>query len=276
MLDEIADVVIDKVKRYAVGFGKAGQTPSAMGSGVLIKQGEVHGILTCTHVDQFVRKFKQPVGLVRFNREGTEQFGVLHMGDVFSYAAGEEPWTPGGEDIALIRLRPDLVGNIERDGVFLDAEKNFTKAQPESAPDGRPLILVHAVFGLVDKFTGATTRQGGRATTVIRGVLSPGTLRDDDGVNPTLECFEENRRDLPESFGGTSGGGLWRVYVRQRQDGKFEAIHHRLIGIASREIRGRPHLINCQGWKRIDATLEEVRRPPDPRERPSLWTPSTP
>jgi len=40
--------------------------------------------------------------------------------------------------------------------------------------------------------------------------------------------------------GGTSGGGLWRVYARKRDDGGFEAVHHRLIGIASREDKGSP------------------------------------
>jgi hypothetical protein len=37
MLEEISDAVLDKVKHFTVGFGRAGETPAAKGSGVLIK-----------------------------------------------------------------------------------------------------------------------------------------------------------------------------------------------------------------------------------------------
>jgi len=65
---------------------------------------------------------------------------------------------------------------------------------------------------------------------------------------------------LPDSFGGTSGGGLWRVHTRKRDDWSFEAVHHRLIGIASREDKGSPPRITCQGMGRVEAMLEGVRR----------------
>jgi hypothetical protein len=91
-------------------------------------------------------------------------------------------------------------------------------------------------------------------------VLTSGVLRDFDALTATLECFKENLPDLPSSFGGTSGGGLWRVYVRKGHDGSFEAVHHRLIGIASREDKGSPPRITCQGMGRVEAMLESVRR----------------
>ena len=62
MLEEIADAVLDKVKHFTIGFARAGETPAAKGSGVLIKHGELHGILTCAHVDKYLRELKQPVG----------------------------------------------------------------------------------------------------------------------------------------------------------------------------------------------------------------------
>ena len=157
------------------------------------------------------------------------------MDEVDTYAAGEEPWPEGDEDIAFIHLPPHLVGNIEKDCVFLDAEKNFTKAEPDGPSS---LIQVHSVFGLVEKFTVETARQAGRATALLRGVLTSGVLRELNALNATLECFAENLHDLPDSFGGTSGGGLWRVHVRQLEDGSCQVVHHRLIGIASREERG--------------------------------------
>src|SRR6202040_908980 len=98
---------------------------------------------------------------------------------VASYLVGKEPWTDG-HDLAFIYLPPHLVGNVAKDSVFIDAEKNFAKSRPD---DYSSLIPVDSVFGLVEKFTGGTTREGGRATTVLRGVLTSGVLRDIDDLN---------------------------------------------------------------------------------------------
>jgi hypothetical protein len=184
MLEEIADATLNKVKHFTIGFGRAGEEPAAKGSGVLVKHRELIGMLTCAHVDKHLRKLQQPVGLVRLNRGPTEQFGTLNMEEVDSYAAGEEPWTAGGEDLAFIHLPPHLVGNIAKDCVFIDAERNFTKPEPD---DCSSLIRVNSVFGLVEEFTGVTTRQDSRATTLVRGVLTSGVLRDVDALSATLK-----------------------------------------------------------------------------------------
>jgi hypothetical protein len=113
------------------------------------------------------------------------------------------------------------------------------------------------VFGLVDKFTGATTRQNRMVTTHLKGVLTSGVLLDLSPLRATLECFKENLPDLPSSFGATSGGELWRVYVQKGEDRNFEAVHHRLIGIASHEdIESSPPRISCRGIGRTEALLE--------------------
>ena len=58
MPEDVADAVLDKVKHFTIGFGRAGDTPAAKGTGVLIKHGEVHGILTCAHVDKHLREIE--------------------------------------------------------------------------------------------------------------------------------------------------------------------------------------------------------------------------
>jgi hypothetical protein len=255
-LEKIADSALERVKHFTIGFARAGEMPAAKGSGVLVKYGGMKGILTCAHVDSYLRTLTQPVGLVRLNRGLASQFGVLDMNEVDTYASGEDPWPAGSEDIAFIWLPPHLTGNVEKDCVFVDFDQNLTKPQPD---DWASLIQVHSIFGLVEEFTGATTRQGNRATTNLTAVLTAGTLLEIDALNFTLECFKENL-DLPQSFGGTSGGGLWRVYVRKHEDENFAAVHHRLIGIASREEKSAPPRIICQGPGRIEAMLKSVRK----------------
>jgi hypothetical protein len=258
MPQDLADAVLDKVKQFTIGFARAGDETAAKGSGVLIKSGNLHGILTCAHVDDLLRKSKRPIGLVRLNRGLAQQFGVLNLDDISSSVAGEEPYKDGEADIAFIHLPPHLVGNIAKDCVFLDADKNFTKSEPE---DKALLIPAFSVFGLVEKFTGATTRQNGMATTMLKGVLTSGIPRESGPLNITLECFKQNIPDLPESFGATSGGGLWRVYARKGEDGSFAAVHYRLMGIASSEqLDYSPPRIVCQGAGRVEAMLDEARK----------------
>jgi len=87
-------------------------------------------------------------------------------------------------EFECFRLPPSLVGNIAKDCIFLDAERNFTKPEPD---DCSSLIRVNSVFGLVEEFTGVTTRQDSRATTLVRGVLTSGVLRDVDALSATLK-----------------------------------------------------------------------------------------
>jgi hypothetical protein len=128
--EDVADAVLDKVKHFTVGFGRAGDTPAAKGTGVLIKHGELHGILTCAHVTKHLRELKQPVGLVRLNRGVAQQFGTLNMLEINSYAAGEEPWAKGSDDISFIHLPPPLIGNIAKDCVFLEPRTTSRSPSP--------------------------------------------------------------------------------------------------------------------------------------------------
>ena len=109
--EKVADAVLDKVKHFTIGFALAGDTPAAKGSGVLIERGERYGILTCAHVDAYVRTLNRPVGIVRLNRGLAEQTATLAMDEVFTYAVGEAPWTEGADDRAK-RFLNKPAGNL--------------------------------------------------------------------------------------------------------------------------------------------------------------------
>jgi len=61
---------------------------------------------------------------VRLNRGLAQQFGTIDLEEVFSYAAGEEPWTKGAKTSPSFTCRRNC-RNIARMR-FLDAEKNFS------------------------------------------------------------------------------------------------------------------------------------------------------
>jgi hypothetical protein len=87
----------------------------------------------------------------------------------------------------------------------------------------------------------------------MRAELTPGHIVSRETGTMTLECMEYNKSDLPDSFGGTSGGGLWRMYLKTLSDGSYEEVQMTLCGVASFQ-RDATHIV-CQGYERIDQFL---------------------
>jgi len=127
--------------------------------------------------------------------------------------------------------------------------------------DGEPSHRTHvdAVFSLVDEFSGKPVRERSDVTTPMRSVLTPGHVTERKNGALTLECMDYNVGELPERFGGTSGGGLWRMYLNQSDDGSYEHVQTRLCGVASFQ-RDATHIV-CQGFERIEqALIPAIRR----------------
>jgi hypothetical protein len=112
---------------------------------------------------------------------------------------------------------------------------------------------VDGVFGLVHEFSGEPTRRGGLVTTPMQGVLTPGHVVALENGVMTLECMAYNVPLLPESFGGMSGGGLWRIYLADNPDKSYRALDIRLVGVAS--YQGNATHIMCQAHQRIEQCL---------------------
>jgi len=112
---------------------------------------------------------------------------------------------------------------------------------------------VDAVFGLVDELSQEPVASAGAVTTPMRGLLTPGHVIDRRNGAMTLECMDYNIPDLPKSFGGTSVGDLWRMYLNSAADGSYEHVQTRLCGVASFQ-RDANHIV-CQGIERIEQRL---------------------
>jgi hypothetical protein len=84
------------------------------------------------------------------------------------------------------------------------------------------------------------------------GVLHTCHVRAQDHGLVTVEAMNGNLDKLPESFGGMSGGGLWRIYFVENQK-EPRIVSATLCGVASWQIDKTN--IACQGWDRIDQGL---------------------
>lgn len=261
MPTDASELLVPHARRFTVGFVlNDPPAPKVLGSGVLLAVGQVSGILTCAHVAEQYRQ-RTEVGLLRFSRDNVDQRQKLMLGETTTLFIkeniGDPPWTnPNAIDLAFTQLPDRDVSTLKATCVFLSWDLNWKKFK-----GGEPSHAAHvdAVFGLVDEFSGQPLVGGGSVTTPMKGVLTPGHVVSGDGGVLTLECMDYNIADLPKCFGGTSGGGLWRMYLNIAADGSYAEVQTRLCGVASFQ-RDATHIV-CQGFERIERfLLPAIRR----------------
>ena len=65
--------------------------------------------------------------------------------------------------------------------------------------------------------------------------------------------YESHNQDLPMSFGGVSGGGVWQVSLIRNIQGNLEADEYILSGVAfyQTKLDGNHRLIRCHGRKTV-------------------------
>jgi hypothetical protein len=242
---DASPVVLERVQRYTVGFARSAGNPAALGSGVLARIGDARGILTCAHVEEFLQETEGLIGVVGFTRPSAFQASLFDIRETSPLIWGSPPWTRDGPDLCFIRLTPNQADSLEARFVFLNADRNLQKYHKEEPSHD----VVDAVCGLVDEFSGPTTRRDGMVTTRLRAVLEPGRIVEKDGLTTTLECLERNLSDL------------WRVNLRPTADGSPEIVEFRLRGIASWEDQdAKPPRIACQGLGRLARIVEQVHQ----------------
>jgi hypothetical protein len=253
MAHDIADAILAHASNFAVGFVRRVERAGSqvLGSGVLVSLEGRRGILTAGHVAATYEKLPE-IGLVRFVA-GNQQCRTLPLSDTHTIImASSDSFKDGKEvlDLAFTQIPPDLAASIGARSLFLNLEKNRAKIEAPPPEEGNHCDVI---LGLVEEFSGEPFVEETNWISPMRGVLHTGHItKQEDGLL-TVEPMEYNRRELPKSFGGMSGGGLWRIYFVENEK-EARIISATLCGVASWQIPGSATLA-CQGWDRIDQTL---------------------
>lgn len=252
MAHDIGDAILAHVSNFAVGLVRRveGAGSQVLGSGVLVSLEGRRGILTAGHVADVYRDLPE-VGLARFVA-GNQQRRILPLGDTQTIIMeSSDSFKDGKEvlDLAFTQLTPDLAASIGAQGVFLNLEKNRTKMEAAPPDEGQHC---DAMLGLVAEFSGQPFIDGTEWISPMLGVLHTGHICAQENGLLTVEAMDYNLDKLPQSFGGMSGGGLWRVYFVENEK-ESRIVSTTFCGIASWQI-DKTH-IACQGWDRIDQML---------------------
>jgi hypothetical protein len=241
---KVGDAVWNRVSRSTVGFAQVRENnhPASLGSGTLIKIGNIVGIVTCAHVLEALLK-EAEIGIMCCPVRSTQiQTTRLPMTTTDSIAIGGPPWGKSGPDLAFLRLPTTTIGDLERVATIANGglhRKNIVARKPSSA------LELRALTGVVDELTETVPNTPGAVgtlpTTAFKMVISISHVFSDDENADRFRFLPAPNEKIvrPTSYKGTSGGGFWRIFFN-RDD--CSIVQTSLIGLAYWEEHVRDQL----------------------------------
>lgn len=242
------------VSLLGVNLDASGEQVEPIGSGTLIKIADKYGILTVQHVTDELKKFDR-VGLNigTFVHKFAIDANFLSIVDI-----GHRIKDKIGPDLSFIVLPLNHASTIKALKSFWNHSyhsKSFLSKHFEEDIS----IDLWIVFGIVGMWTENGGPAGGFDKTKncfglfgFTGVEDYWTDGEFDYVK--LSVLYENRFDLPLTFGGVSGGGIWRTRLLRSNDGRIFCLYDPLLsGVAFRQtpLQDNSRSIIGHGWRSI-------------------------
>jgi len=259
-MTDISETIARRVADHTIGFLRLtedhdGKNAVPAGTGTLVQIDDMRGILTAAHVLTDLPN-EGLVGLVRFlDKEEQHQQLKLDMGKTQKILLGSAPFTEWGPDVAFLRMPFDTAGTLGATNTYV----NFIKTR--EGPSQLGPRYFDAVVGEIGEWTEDLSPK--RADTRLKGVralFATGNIVrtfDRDGLDYfDLELVHETGFTPPNSYGGMSGGGLWRCYIDEALP---PTILHavRLHGVAfwQNDLDETVRVIRCHGPKSVYGAL---------------------
>jgi hypothetical protein len=252
--DEYAQFQDYKIRpSTAAFFGRRRGKLYSIGSGTFVSVGKVHGLLTCAHVLNELLPLTR-VYLAIFPVKPMKHLLELNVKDHCDHFKFGPSGDERGPDLGFLRLPIPFFTSISHLVSVKSLETGRDHAFASAEPSDESIT---AVVGVIDEWT-----EGDQEANIfdVRGLMSFGRIVDRTKTPNGYDLFrflpepDENFHE-PRSYGGTSGGGLWRIYPKPRDGGD---IAFRLIGVAFYETGDRQ--IVCHGQASIYLKLFDALR----------------
>lgn len=252
---DISGDILAHISNYAIGLVRRGEGAGSqvIGSGVLVSIEGRRGLLTAGHVAEVYAKLPE-IGVIAFCRglaPRDQQRAILDLSETQTIIGhSDDNWSMEGGDLAFTYIPDDIASSLAARSLFLNIERNRAKLE-SGEPAGAKSF--DSILGLVAKLSETPFIENRRFISPVQGILHSGHIRSQQNGLMIVDALAYNIDKLPSSFGGMSGGGLWRTYFTEDESG-FSIIDTVLVGIASQEIIEEKRIV-CQGWHRIDQGL---------------------
>jgi hypothetical protein len=267
--DETQNRLVENFKMAArnmtVGFMKLRRQSETVedadpsGTGTLVRVGKVAGILTASHVLHELPKSGQ-VGLMRItDRADRPQKMKIEMDQTERLTFGRDPFGALGPDLGFLRLPEDLAGWLDAMNGFLNLE--VRRPEMLASPDAEPHLdaLIGVVAERTRKLAGSEQNSPLVETNALftSGEVVARLTAYGLDVLQFRDTLPPEKR--PRSYQGTSGGGLWRMYL----GADLHSVRDRcLVGVAFYEFENDGRMtVTCHGPGAIyGATIDAIRR----------------
>ena len=257
--DALIESVREKLQHFFVpliGVSPLGEERRVtfLGSGTLVRIGEAHCLLTAAHVWNEVRRY----GRIMFGTS-VRNIGAVMVPPaaiwcrerIYESTNGEE-WGP---DLALLQFAPTHAGALGARKSFLDLRQQQARLaqRPPRMKKG-----LWAVTGMVGELSHTTHDERTNTTTAYTNAQA--------FIGPSEETYDRDGYDyvdlgvnlklpgVPQSFGGTSGGGLWQIEVSKKASGEIvwdgELDFRGVAFWQQRAARGRSR-VRCHGPRSV-------------------------
>ena len=269
-ISPVLEAVPADVADFTVGFARITEDITGLqdadpaGSGVLVTVGSIYGVLTAAHVLRCLPDYGE-IGLVRFpSNSSAIQRKTIDMGYAEKLMIASNANGPEGPDLGFLRLSSVDAADIAARNVFFNLESRRESVLADKHPH---LPCFDALSGVVAEWTTTQTLEQPQARRKTFTALF--------GVGLVVRAHESNGFDLldfevtygpgsasPESYGGMSGGGLWRVYCTKDEDGQPSVAEKKIFGVAfhQSEISNQRRIITCHGPRSVYGPLIDAIR----------------
>ncbi len=237
---ELRQTVAASVSRFSVTLmgvtvSPEGKRAQPIGSGTLVKQGDIFGILTAGHVvrnstwDLTEKRPFTDLGIVFRESEHETHIDLSDVLIVGDWNLGE---LESELDWSIILLPPDRIGYIKATKSFLELS-----IQPESQLSSPVSDRLAVIVGAPREFcrelidNAADRQHWDIACGVFFGGVTGEKSFEGRRIFEVDAVIDDEYGGPRESFGGVSGGSLWLVGVQEQSAGQFEVISSELIGV---------------------------------------------
>ncbi len=218
-----------------------------IGSGTFINIQGVCGILTAHHVAHQL-EFGCLLGLILIPNEHRNVTNIQYL-KIVDIAKGSND--ADGPDLSFIQLPSTKVSEIKPYKHFIDlaVDREIMLDKPPEIHGG--IWFLCGTLG--EKTKEEKSSRGVGPVLALEGMCAAvGVDRfyTQDGFDYIeADIAYDIELDIPNTFGGMSGGGLWQVPIKKYNDGKLESVRYFLSGVAfyQSEIRESKRFIKCHG-----------------------------
>lgn len=263
----IHDRVADEILRYSVGLTKinktvAGEEVNLIGSGTLVTVCGRLGILTADHVIE-VLKGSDLLG-VMCDINGPLKRHVIPVGFLGLKRIARGEVESDGPDLAFIELPEEGIAYIKSSKVFYNLDKRMEEFSAGFLPVEVGAWFGFGVIGETERDLtpegSFTSVRGYEAMCGMGGTPKEVTRAEFDYIEISVD-WSGREADIPRSFGGMSGGGVWQVPIDYVSN-EYKSRAPILAGVVfyqSPVERGRRRLI-CHGRLSVYNRVREVFR----------------